>query len=161
MERDHSYEERSLVETREMENTRERSTCLETLLISFGVSWTSKCEFVDVFLLNLARTDEQLLFYSKTDFPDIMSKCLIHSRNSGSIMVIPREDGLVRLYVQLQAEAGPDGKQKHYGRDASEDICKERARKIFEPFKLEFGKTAWFSVYRKLSSLHPRYSRRM
>ncbi|GAA6038259.1 hypothetical protein JCM8097_003909 [Rhodosporidiobolus ruineniae] len=83
----------------------------------------------------------------KTDFPDIMSKCLIHSKADGSIMVIPREAGLVRLYVQLQAETGPDGKQKHYGRDASEDICKERARKIFEPFKLEFGKTAWFSVY--------------
>ncbi|GAA5973223.1 hypothetical protein JCM11641_006331 [Rhodosporidiobolus odoratus] len=83
----------------------------------------------------------------KTDFPDIMSKCLIHSRTDGSIMVIPREDGLVRLYVQLQAEAGPDGKQKHYGRDASEDVCKARARKIFEPFQLEFGKTAWFSVY--------------
>ncbi|GAA5892395.1 hypothetical protein JCM6882_003659 [Rhodosporidiobolus microsporus] len=83
----------------------------------------------------------------RTDFPDIMSKCLIHSKADGSIMVIPREEGLVRLYVQLQAEAGPDGKQKHYGRDASEDICKERARKIFEPFKLEFGKTAWFSVY--------------
>jgi len=84
----------------------------------------------------------------KTNFPDIMSKCLIHSKSDGSIMVIPREAGLVRLYVQLQAEAGPDGKQKHYGRDASEDICKSRARKIFEPFKLEFGKTAWFSVYR-------------
>lgn len=88
----------------------------------------------------------------KTDFPDIMSKCLIHSRSDGSIMVIPRENGpngepLVRLYVQLQAEAGPDGKQKHYGRDASEDVCKERARKIFSPYKLEFGTTAWFSVY--------------
>ncbi|TNY22819.1 phenol 2-monooxygenase [Rhodotorula diobovata] len=83
----------------------------------------------------------------KTNFPDIMCKCLIHSKSDGSIMVIPREEGLVRLYVQLQAEAGPDGKQKHYGRDASEDICKARARKIFEPFKLEFGKTAWFSVY--------------
>ncbi|GAA5935296.1 hypothetical protein JCM1841_006699 [Sporobolomyces salmonicolor] len=83
----------------------------------------------------------------KTDFPDIMSKCLIHSRSAGSIMVIPREAGLVRLYVQLQAEAGPDGKQKHYGRDATEEVCKERARKIFEPFQLEFGKTAWFSVY--------------
>jgi len=67
-------------------------------------------------------------------------------------MVIPREAGLVRLYVQLQAEAGPDGKQKHYGRDASEDVCKERARKIFKPFKLEFGKTAWFSVYREYFS---------
>lgn len=27
----------------------------------------------------------------KTDFPDIMSKCLIHSKSAGSIMVIPRE----------------------------------------------------------------------
>lgn len=93
----------------------------------------------------------------KTDFPDIMSKCLIHSKADGSIMVIPREkaatgEPLVRLYVQLQAEAGPDGKQKHYGRDATEDICKERARKIFEPYKLEFGITAWFSVYRALAS---------
>lgn len=94
------------------------------------------------------------LVHSKTDFPDIMSKCLIHSRSDGSIMVIPRENApngepLVRLYVQLQAEAGPDGKQKHYGRDASEDVCKERARKIFSPYKLEFGTTAWFSVYRE------------
>jgi len=91
----------------------------------------------------------------KTNFPDIMCKCLIHSKSDGSIMVIPREEGLVRLYVQLQAEAGPDGKQKHYGRDASEDICKARARKIFEPFKLEFGKTAWFSVYRAASPSFP------
>ena len=27
----------------------------------------------------------------KTNFPDIMSKCLIHSKDAGSIMVIPRE----------------------------------------------------------------------
>ncbi|KAJ3337329.1 hypothetical protein HDU93_001234 [Gonapodya sp. JEL0774] len=83
----------------------------------------------------------------KTDFPDIRAKCLIHSKADGSIMVIPREAGLVRLYVQLQQELGPDGKQKHFGRDADEAVCKARAQKIFEPFKLEFGRTEWFSVY--------------
>ncbi|KXS17858.1 phenol 2-monooxygenase [Gonapodya prolifera JEL478] len=83
----------------------------------------------------------------KTNFPDIQAKCLIHSKSDGSIMVIPRESGLVRLYVQLQESLGPDGKQKHYGRDAGEEICKARAQKIFEPYKLEFGRTDWFSVY--------------
>ncbi|SDA03041.1 BZ3500_MvSof-1268-A1-R1_Chr11-1g03273 [Microbotryum saponariae] len=80
----------------------------------------------------------------KTDFPDIMSKCLIHSRDAGSIMVIPRENGLVRLYVQLQEE----GTGKHYERNAAtEDICKARAAKIFEPYKIEWGRIDWFSVY--------------
>ncbi|KAK4050697.1 hypothetical protein OIV83_003423 [Microbotryomycetes sp. JL201] len=84
----------------------------------------------------------------RTDFPDIMSKCLIHSRNSGSIMVIPREAGLVRLYVQLQEDAPEGAAQKHVDRAAAtEEICKVRARKIFHPFKLEFGRTDWFSVY--------------
>jgi 2-polyprenyl-6-methoxyphenol hydroxylase-like FAD-dependent oxidoreductase len=35
-----------------------------------------------------------------TDFPDIRNRCAIHSSN-GSIMIIPREDDKVRLYVQL------------------------------------------------------------
>lgn len=36
-----------------------------------------------------------------TDFPDIRMRCAIHSANSGSVMVIPRENKLVRLYIQL------------------------------------------------------------
>lgn len=78
-----------------------------------------------------------------------MSKCLIHSKDSGSIMVIPREAGLCRLYVQLQQDTAEDGEQKHFDRaTATEEICKARAQKIFSPFKLEFGRTDWFSVYR-------------
>ncbi|KAM0811079.1 putative Phenol hydroxylase [Seiridium cardinale] len=37
-----------------------------------------------------------------TDFPDIRMRCAIHSADSGSLMVIPREAGLVRLYIQLR-----------------------------------------------------------
>lgn len=36
-----------------------------------------------------------------TDFPDIRMRCAIHSASSGSVMVIPRESKLVRLYIQL------------------------------------------------------------
>jgi 2-polyprenyl-6-methoxyphenol hydroxylase-like FAD-dependent oxidoreductase len=68
----------------------------------------------------------------KTDFPDLMSKwsvsvhsiactstdsgppySMIHSRDAGSSMVIPREAGLVRFYVQLQE--GEDGSGTHVG----------------------------------------------
>ena len=97
-----------------------------------------------------------------TDFPDIKSKCLIHSRDAGSIMVIPREKGLVRLYVQLKADesdvsagAGTDkdgettaAKATHVERSkATQEICMARARKIFAPFTFEFGYVDWFSVY--------------
>ncbi|KAL8292681.1 hypothetical protein RQP46_001293 [Phenoliferia psychrophenolica] len=84
----------------------------------------------------------------KTNFPDIMSKCLIHSKDAGSIMVIPRENGLCRLYVQLKAEeTEKDGAATHYGRDATQEICIMRAKKILEPFELEIGYVDWFSVY--------------
>ncbi|KAJ7502456.1 phenol 2-monooxygenase [Mycena galericulata] len=82
----------------------------------------------------------------KTNFPDIKYKCLIHSKSEGSIMIIPREAGLVRFYVQLQTSEG--GKVVSIARDkATLDICVARAKKIFEPFELEFGYVDWFSVY--------------
>lgn len=75
----------------------------------------------------------------RTNFPDLKYKCLIHSRDAGSIMVIPREAGLVRFYVQLQA--GADRNKQ------TQDICIETAKKIFDPYHLEFGYVDWFSVY--------------
>ncbi|KAG0148048.1 hypothetical protein CROQUDRAFT_42017 [Cronartium quercuum f. sp. fusiforme G11] len=88
----------------------------------------------------------------ESDFPDLKLKCLIHSRNAGSIMVIPRERNLVRFYVQLRLEGSsePDShsQAQHVQRDqATLEICQDRARKIFEPYKLEFKHVDWFSVY--------------
>ncbi|KAF7376641.1 Phenol 2-monooxygenase [Mycena sanguinolenta] len=82
----------------------------------------------------------------KTNFPDIKYKCLIHSKSEGSIMIIPREANLVRFYVQLQMTEG--GKVVSIERDkATQDIVIARAKKIFQPFDLEFGYVDWFSVY--------------
>jgi pyruvate/2-oxoglutarate dehydrogenase complex dihydrolipoamide acyltransferase (E2) component len=61
-------------------------------------------------------------------------------------MIIPREANLVRFYVQLQTTEGD--KVVSIARDkATQDICIARAKKIFEPFDLEFGYVDWFSVY--------------
>lgn len=36
-----------------------------------------------------------------TDFPDVRNKCLMHS-NNGSILLVPREQDRLRVYVQLE-----------------------------------------------------------
>ncbi|KAJ7680981.1 phenol 2-monooxygenase [Mycena polygramma] len=93
----------------------------------------------------------------KTNFPDIKYKCLIHSKTEGSIMIIPREANLVRFYVQLQTTDGD--KVVSIARDkATQDICIARAKKIFEPFDLEFGYVDWFSVYQIGQRIASRYT---
>jgi hypothetical protein len=52
---------------------------------------------------------ELLLLFGQT-LADLKLKCLIHSRHDGSIMVIPRENNLVRFYVQLLNEDSESGK---------------------------------------------------
>ncbi|GAB7331430.1 hypothetical protein MBLNU13_g02848t1 [Cladosporium sp. NU13] len=69
-----------------------------------------------------------------TDLPDICQSCAIHS-NDGSIMTVPREERLVRVYVQLaetESEEGFDG-------DAFKpEKMVEQARKVLEPYTLDF-----------------------
>lgn len=78
----------------------------------------------------------------QSDFPDLKLKCLIHSRHDGSIMVIPRENNLVRFYVQLLNEDSQCAKYT-----ATLATCQEQAKKIFYPYTLKFGDTDWFSIY--------------
>lgn len=73
---------------------------------------------------------------------DIRSRCIIHKENVGTMMIIPRESGMVRLYVQLeQANAslpivdGPTGTMSI-------------AQKILEPFRLNHEICYWASRYR-------------
>lgn len=89
-----------------------------------------------------------------TDFPNIRKRCSIHSKNDGSIMVIPREGGLVRLYIQLR-------EVDHEGDETSTVTGKKRvdrskltaehilatAQKIFYPYSLEAAETHWFTAY--------------
>ncbi|MBW0513512.1 hypothetical protein O181_053227 [Austropuccinia psidii MF-1] len=78
----------------------------------------------------------------ESDFPDLKRKCFVNSKNDGSIMVIPRENNLVRFYVQLK-----EG-DLHLSKDlATLEICQKHAKKIFSPYTLNFGATDWFSVY--------------
>lgn len=91
-----------------------------------------------------------------TDFPDIRSRCAIHSKDSGSMMVIPRENDLCRLYIQLKEVAreddGNDGNgTKAKGRIDRSKITPEsivkQAKEIIQPFNLDVTDISWFTGY--------------
>jgi phenol 2-monooxygenase len=83
-------------------------------------------------------------FIPLSDFPDIRISCVIHS-SAGSIMTLPREEGLVRFYVQLEESSA---KESNFDRSkiTPDDII-EIARKIMQPYTLDYNHCDWFSVY--------------
>lgn len=90
----------------------------------------------------------------RTDFPDIKVKCTIHS-NHGSIMIIPRENNLVRLYIQLASSTDHDFSSH---KDATEGHVQGCAKKILAPYHIEWDRVEWFSVYAISQGIVEHYS---
>ncbi|GAA5853834.1 hypothetical protein JCM8547_007467 [Rhodosporidiobolus lusitaniae] len=81
-----------------------------------------------------------------TNFPDIRARCAIHSANAGSVMVIPQERDLVRLYIQLPIQVKPGERLKDKEAVTPESIL-ATARKILHPYTLDAEKIDWFTGY--------------
>ncbi|RLV92355.1 hypothetical protein JA1_003193 [Spathaspora sp. JA1] len=113
-----------------------------------------------------------------TNFPDIRSRCAIHSKDSGSVMIIPRENDLVRFYIQLkEVERDPNTKTesreftgnvddknaKSKGRiDRSKitpELILKQAQKILAPYTLEMTDLDWFTGYQIGQRVSPNFSR--
>ena len=80
------------------------------------------------------------------DPADIRMACSIHSADSGSILLIPRERKLVRVYVQLTDIKTANGQEMDRSAITSEMILKA-AKKIFHPYTLNWGYIEWWAVY--------------
>lgn len=79
-----------------------------------------------------------------TDFPDIRKRCAIHSANSGSMMIIPRENKLTRIYCQLKETS----KGKRFdGTSVTPDSILERAQQILAPYSLQYKHCDWYTAY--------------
>ncbi|KAK2612853.1 hypothetical protein QQS21_001133 [Conoideocrella luteorostrata] len=90
----------------------------------------------------------------KTDFPDIKMKCTIHSQY-GSIMVIPREQNMVRLYIQIASSNESDWDPK---KTATQEQVQDSAKKILNPYSIEWERVEWYSVYPIGQGISDRYS---
>lgn len=84
-----------------------------------------------------------------TDFPDIRMRCAIHSESSGSVMVIPRESKLVRLYIQLTTTNADDGKGgKKFDRSTiTPETIIASAQRIMRPYKIDYRYLDWWTAY--------------
>jgi len=81
----------------------------------------------------------------QTNLPDIRGRCAIHSANSGSVMIIPRENGLVRFYIQMKEQATQGGRVDRSAFTAEHILAS--AKKILEPYTLEVPEVDWFTAY--------------
>lgn len=79
-----------------------------------------------------------------TLFPvaDIRTRCMVHSASSGSLMIIPRENKLVRLYIQL-TEVSAGGGRVDRSKIKPETIFKA-AQNILRPYKLDYHYCDWY-----------------
>lgn len=83
-----------------------------------------------------------------TDFPDIRARCAIHSASSGSVMVIPRENKLVRLYIQMTTteKTGETASRTDRSKITPEAILAS-AQKILAPYTITYRKLDWWTAY--------------
>lgn len=79
-----------------------------------------------------------------TDFPDIWSKVVIQSDELGSVLMIPRERGLTRLYIELR----PDSNEAVGGEQNTQEFVQRRAQAIMKPYRLEWRNVEWFGRYK-------------
>lgn len=81
----------------------------------------------------------------ETDFPDLWSKCAISSHEAGTILCIPREKNMTRLYIELST-AGRAGDGK-ISKTIAKDFVIERAKAILKPYTIDWTSIEWFGVY--------------
>lgn len=59
-------------------------------------------------------------------------------------MVIPREENMVRLYVQIASSTDEDWSPR---KTATVEQVQQKAKNIFQPYNLEWERVEWYSVY--------------
>ncbi|PNP61604.1 hypothetical protein FNYG_13675 [Fusarium nygamai] len=74
-----------------------------------------------------------------TDFPDIWSKTVIFSEEHGSVLLIPRERNMTRLYIEMKSSVTSKG--------LGQEFVMEQARLIMAPYTVNWTSVEWFGNY--------------
>jgi len=81
-------------------------------------------------------------------------KCTIHS-DAGSLMVIPRENNMVRLYIQIASSTDSDWNPR---KTATAEQVQQRAQAILKPYTITWDRVEWYSVYPIGQGIAERYT---
>ncbi|KKY26049.1 putative fad binding domain-containing protein [Diplodia seriata] len=79
----------------------------------------------------------------ETNFPDLWSKAVIYSEEAGSVLIIPRERNLTRLYIELKPESRGSASRD----ELTQEFVMQRAQEIMDPFHLKWKTVEWFGRY--------------
>ncbi|KAF5587654.1 phenol 2-monooxygenase [Fusarium pseudocircinatum] len=74
-----------------------------------------------------------------TNFPDIWSKTVIFSEEHGSVLLIPRERNMTRLYIEMKSSVTSKG--------LGQEFVMEQARLIMAPYTVNWTSVEWFGNY--------------
>ncbi|BEI87291.1 uncharacterized protein CcaverHIS019_0100090 [Cutaneotrichosporon cavernicola] len=79
-----------------------------------------------------------------SDLPTTRMKNVIHSKDAGAVLMVPREDGMVRVYTQM-GELKPG---ERVDRDAvTIDKLMEKTRQVLHPYRIDFPYIDWYTCY--------------
>ena len=91
-------------------------------------------------------------FVADTNYPDIRSLSVVQS-TAGTILLIPRESDMIRLYIPLEKSDAtdlidPTTGRVHKDRTSPEKLI-EQAQKVFSPYRISIkdGLVDWWTVY--------------
>ena len=59
-------------------------------------------------------------------------------------MIIPRENNLVRLYIQIVSSTDPDWNRR---KQATPEQVQASAKRILQPYWIDWDRVEWYSVY--------------
>ena len=88
-----------------------------------------------------------------TDFPDIRQASIIHSAKAGSILSVPREDKLIRLYIQLGLEDDAQNRKT-----ITPKTIIKKAQEIMSPYRIDYKYCDWWSLYKIGQRIAPTFS---
>ncbi|KAI1129955.1 FAD binding domain-containing protein [Nemania abortiva] len=85
-----------------------------------------------------------------TDFPDIWSKTIVFSEEYGSVLIIPRERNMTRIYIEIKTTSS--------AKDLDQEFVMEQARLILAPYQVKWRSVEWFGNYQVTQRVAARFS---
>ncbi|KAJ6607418.1 FAD binding domain-containing protein [Mycena sp. CBHHK59/15] len=96
-----------------------------------------------------------------TNFPDFRSKCIIQA-NTGAIIIIPREEDKIRVYVQFsthEAARKGDGRlDRHVSFELACRMIFDKVKDGLKPYTIEFPRVFWCTIFTVSQMVAAKYS---
>lgn len=102
-----------------------------------------------------------------TDFPDIWTKTVIFSEQYGSILIMPRERDMTRLYIEMRPDApdpllaGPAGGAAISNPNLVQATIMHRAAQILQPYRIRWRSIEWTGQYRVSQRVAPKFATKL